>query len=45
MHPDRKDPNGEDCGECEGCKSGPYVSDDTETHCIDCKCFICIPGA
>lgn len=33
------------CGGCEPCKYSKYDDDDTETHCIDCTCFLCIPGA
>lgn len=35
----------DDCGECEPCTSTEYDSDDPSTHCIDCTCIMCIPGA
>ena len=40
---ERRDPSGEDCGECDGCLK-TYVSDDPSTHCINCTCIMCIPG-
>lgn len=35
----------EECGECPACIEGKYDGDDPETHCIDCNCIYCIPGA
>lgn len=36
---------GEDCGECNPCLFLDYNPQDPETHCIDCTCIICVPGA
>jgi hypothetical protein len=33
------------CGECYQCVSSKYDSEDPGTHCVDCTCFLCIPGA
>lgn len=35
----------EACGECEPCVHETYVSDEPDTHCINCTCLFCIPGA
>ena len=43
LKPERRDPDSEDCGDCEGCLK-TYVSDDPSTHCINCTCIMCIPG-
>lgn len=37
-----KDPEG--CGECGPCEENNYDPENPETHCIDCTCFLCIPG-
>lgn len=34
-----------DCGECDPCLFMARDEDDPQTHCINCTCIFCIPGA
>lgn len=45
-HPAPKLADKGQCGECYQCLNGVrYDSENPKTHCVDCTCFLCIPGA